>query len=251
MNFDRLNSLTKYPSILTYHTIGERGRLVDSEPQISFAGEHIVATEKVDGTNARIILFNGIDYVIGGREELLYAKGDRIVNPANEIAPTLIEVANRLITIAPVPGVMVIWGEVYGYRVGSRGRQYAGVSATPNGFRVFDAALFTDADELMTWEPHALAGWRDRGGQPFFSEDDLAYFSKGSGIPLTPRIHIDRVPTTLVETLDWLNDVVPATNVPLDAQAGNRSEGVVVRTPDRSKIAKIRFEDYERSLRGK
>jgi hypothetical protein len=39
------------------------------------------------------------------------------------------------------------------------------------------------------------------------------------------------------------------TRAGLDRAAG-RPEGLVVRNKDRSKIAKLRFEDYERTLRG-
>jgi hypothetical protein len=48
-----LNSLTKYPSIPTYHTLdsGNGGLLDETVP---FSGE-VIGSEKVDGTNSRII----------------------------------------------------------------------------------------------------------------------------------------------------------------------------------------------------
>ena len=49
----KLNSATKYPSIPTYHALGERGMLLDEHA--SFDGQSILATEKVDGTNSRTI----------------------------------------------------------------------------------------------------------------------------------------------------------------------------------------------------
>lgn len=49
----KLNSMTKYPSILTYHALGDKGVLQDAV-QIPFSGR-IVGTEKVDGTNTRLI----------------------------------------------------------------------------------------------------------------------------------------------------------------------------------------------------
>jgi hypothetical protein len=65
--------MTKYPSIPTYHTLGEKGTLL--EETVSFEGE-VILTEKVDGTNARIILLPDGSFILGSREELLYASLD-------------------------------------------------------------------------------------------------------------------------------------------------------------------------------
>lgn len=87
VDLKKLNSLTKYPSIPTYHALGERGKLSETI-QVNFANQFIIGTEKIDGTNARIICFSD-GYVIGSREELLYAKGDLIGNPAMGIVEAL------------------------------------------------------------------------------------------------------------------------------------------------------------------
>jgi hypothetical protein len=42
---------------------------------------------------------------------------------------------------------------------------------------------------------------------------------------------------------------LPGTRVALDGGAGGRAEGVVLRTADRSVIAKARFQDYRRTLK--
>ena len=74
-DLQKLNSMTKYPSILTYHKLGERGRLLD-EVQIPLAGLTIYATEKIDGTNSRIIICPDGTFIVGSREDLLWAQGD-------------------------------------------------------------------------------------------------------------------------------------------------------------------------------
>jgi hypothetical protein len=54
----KLNSATQYPSILTYHVLGQRGRLTEARTA-DFRDEartDVIVTEKIDGTNARIIL---------------------------------------------------------------------------------------------------------------------------------------------------------------------------------------------------
>jgi hypothetical protein len=77
----KLNSATEYPSIPTYHALGERGVLLNDH--VSFHGQGIVATEKVDGTNSRITLMPDGCYLVGSREELLHAKGD-LTSSCNE-----------------------------------------------------------------------------------------------------------------------------------------------------------------------
>ncbi len=69
-DLNKLNSMTKYPSIPTYHALGDKGALL--EQTVSFDGE-IILTEKIDGTNSRIVLLPDGNFVLGSREELLFA----------------------------------------------------------------------------------------------------------------------------------------------------------------------------------
>jgi len=66
---EKINTLTKYSSILTLHKLGEKGRL-KSELTTPIQGETMYATEKIDGTNVRIICY-GSEYLIGAREFIL------------------------------------------------------------------------------------------------------------------------------------------------------------------------------------
>ena len=95
MDLRRLNSVTKYPSILTYHGLGEKGSLLDVR-NVEFDGLTALVTEKVDGTNSRVILMPDGVWLIGSREELLHASGDLIHNPAMGIVDELSETAGRL-----------------------------------------------------------------------------------------------------------------------------------------------------------
>ncbi|MBW4637687.1 MAG: hypothetical protein KME05_05520 [Gloeocapsa sp. UFS-A4-WI-NPMV-4B04] len=54
--------MTKYPSIPTYHPLGNKGVLL--EEAVSFEGE-VVLTEKIDATNSRIILLPNGNFVLG------------------------------------------------------------------------------------------------------------------------------------------------------------------------------------------
>lgn len=90
------------------------------------------------------------------------------------------------------------------------------------------------------------------GGQSFLTEDALTLAADMEGIPLTPRLDVmapESLPTSVDGMSAWLNASWPQTLVALDSQATGRAEGVVLRTADRSVIAKARFEDYARTLK--
>jgi hypothetical protein len=117
---DHVNSATKYPSIATYHVLKGRGNLTESR-SCTF-GNACLVTEKVDGANARIVFFaSSGDYLIGSREELLHAKGDRIANPSMRVVEATRPIADRMVDIrsglrsdSVEDVVLVVWGEVYG-----------------------------------------------------------------------------------------------------------------------------------------
>lgn len=242
-----LNSATKYPSIPTYHQLDPKNGSLQDGPT-AFTGEtgQVVLTEKVDGTNSRIITLPDGDYILGSREELLYARGDRIGNPALGIVDALRPLAERAAELAD--GIQVLYLEVYGGKVGGAAKQYSGHRAI--GVRLFDAAMIPS--EVLGWPRERISAWREHGGQAFLREDGLTATADVHGLDLTPRLGslpASDLPTGLDETRECLSQYLPATRVALDDDAGGRGEGIVVRTLDRSVIAKARFQDYERTLK--
>lgn len=239
MDLAKLNSITKYPSILTYHAMGEKG-ILKNEVQVPFDGPAIL-TEKIDGINSRIIMLpNGL-YIIGSRDELLYAKGDLIGNNQLGIVDVLKSVAEKL---KPSNVLTVYYLEVYGGNIGKNARQYTGSKAV--GTMLFDVVKIPIYDEIMKLPIEQIASWRDNGGQQFLSEDNLLFTSSMS---IVPDLGIDAIPTDIKETYKWMKSVISLTYAHLDYGAMGKPEGIVARTPDRSKIAKLRFEDYERTFR--
>jgi hypothetical protein len=239
-----LNSATKYPSIPTYHTLDPKnGGLL--EETVGFAGD-VVLTEKIDGTNARIISFPSGDYVLGSREELLYARGDLIGNPALGIAAALRVLADRI--TPPESGIAVHYLEVYGGKVTAASREYTGNRAV--GYRMFDSAAVPA--EVLSWQRHEVSAWREEGGQGFLPEDALSRLAEREGVGLTPRlatVPADKLPGGVAETAEFVAEYLPGTRAALDGDAGGRAEGIVLRTADRSVIAKARFQDYRRTLK--
>lgn len=245
----QLNSAAKYPSILTYHGLNPKdGRLVEAE--VTEFPEQVILTEKINGTNGRIVITPGGDWFIGSREELLYAAGDRIENPALSIVSTLKPLAEKLAGSWPGQDKVsyVFFLEVYGHRIGGAAKQYTTVT-DQTGYRLFDIA--TVPDEVLSWEREKISSWREHGGQSFLSEDQLTTTAAWENIELVPRLGTVNgadLPAGLAATERFLTSWLPSTRVALDASGGGRGEGIVLRSADRSVIAKARFEDYARTL---
>jgi hypothetical protein len=242
-----LNTATKYPSIPTYHGLDPKNGSLIEEQSTAFTGD-VILTEKVDGTNGRIILFPDGDYFIGSREEILYARGDRIGNPALGIVNALEPLADRLRPRDEHRQILVFFLEVYGHKIGGAAKQY-----TTSGrvdYRLFDIACLLP--DVLEWDRAQISTWRDGGGQRFCNEATLHRAADAEGIELTPRVaalDAATMPTGLEETRDWLAAYLPTTRVALDEGAGAQPEGIVLRTTDRSVIAKARFQDYQRTLK--
>ncbi|WBB68103.1 RNA ligase family protein [Micromonospora sp. WMMD812] len=242
-----INSMTKYPSIPTYHRLDPRnGGLL--EECVEFTGP-VTLTEKIDGTNGRIVVLPDGSYLIGSREELLYARGDLIGNPALGIVDALRPVAETVGAAAADERLTVFYLEVYGGKVTAASRNYTGSRQV--GHRLFDVAVLDEPAALLDWPAERIAAWRDGGGQRFLSEDDLLGRASVLGLATVPRLDTvaaDDLPREVEKMHAYLTDRSPRTLVPLDGPAG-AAEGIVLRSADRSVIAKARFQDYERTLK--
>jgi len=246
----KINLLTRYPSIPTYHALDNRGKLLE-EVLVDFDdGEYpLFAREKVDGTNSRIIFFGGSqDYLIGNRKTLLYAKGDIIETDSDRILATIKKYAESMGTIRVGQGFLyVVYGEVYGKSIGKRAKNY---STTTNYFEPFDICIIKLSDVVDIEEDAELSNKR------YLYQNYKEYYDggiedvKGSleAFPWTAPAIYDPLPTGLQDTLDFLRVQMPVSGVERDEGSGGRPEGIVIRNFDRSVIAKIRYEDYEKAL---
>lgn len=247
----KVNSLTKYPSILTLHKLGDKGRLTDGLTTDIF-GEQMFATEKIDGTNVRIVLY-GNEYLIGSREFILHHNHGLYFDPAQGIVDGLFGLGLQVPPVIPDSGdvLTVVYGELYGGKVSSGSKNY-GMEGV--GFRVFDVAVFHEMHSVLEMDLEDISRWREREtaggmvyGQNFLSNAQLLRY--GFGYDLVPSVSIELSDFSHRSILDNLRSALPKTLVALSDSAQGRPEGVILRNADRSKIVKVRFEDYERTLR--
>ncbi|MFC4334047.1 RNA ligase family protein [Salininema proteolyticum] len=254
----RVNSATKYPSIPYYHEMDDRGRYTDVvATPLRTDLSRLVCTEKVDGTNARIIIHPGGDWQIGSRTELLAAKGDRLYNPHEGIAGHLIDQAETVVeavrdsvgSVHAAHKVTVVYLEVYGLGIGAGWRNYTG-DKHAGGARIFDIASFEQ--DILLKNREEIAELRGDTGRHLHwaTVDRLATLTEALPFDMVPEIELPSLPPAgWRETEEWLQELVPSTHVALDGGAKGRPEGVVIRHRDRSTITKLRLKEYAATRR--
>lgn len=251
---DKLNTFTKYPSILTLHNLGDRGALLDTFTT-SLDGEEMFATEKIDGTNARILIMDN-EYIIGSRENLLHYKDEMFYSTDLDIVEGLKNIYNNdfgSYYSKDFP-LCVLYGEFYGGKVHAQSKQY-GTSKV--GFRLFDVVLYPKEHlEVLNLERDKISHWREhetsdgiKYGQNFITKEEAKQmFAENDFVPEIPFELGDMSHETIYRNMKRF---LPETLAALTDNAMKQPEGIVLRNKDRSKIVKIRFEDYERTFKRK
>ena len=258
------NSFTKYPSILTYHKMGNKGCL---SPELSFpeykedTDIELFVTEKIDGTNTRILIYNG-DYVIGSREEWVYAKGDRVIQSnAKGWISFMKEIAERITPQIPSGRFVCIYGELYGSKLQKSWKHYTSKDKDSYGFRVFDMwhMEHSEFNELFaSMDENQASAWRESNQQPWSTVDQIQCVCKKLNLECVPYLttaHLSGkegliVNSDIMDSFEFLCHFRHTKAALDDSQKQNdEAEGVVIRSKDRKFIAKLRFEDYERTIR--
>ena len=254
------NSMTKYPSILTLHKIAGDGRTLLPELTTIFDKEKpMFSTEKIDGCNVRLVFYNG-EFMIGSRDSFLHYMDDVYYSTDYDIVDTMYKLlplaglAERIHYNGYHDKLVVVYGELFGGTQLPKAKNY-GRSAM--GFRVFDVCVFSETqmhDEILFQDTTKISSWRegkrDHGmyyGQPFMSYNFMEAFCLEFGFGSAPMVPFYMHGTAFDQVLSDMQQALPHTNVALSDDALKRPEGIVVRTNDRSRIFKLRFEEYERT----
>ena len=114
-----------------YTKFGTIKGILQEAVQIPFVGR-VIGTEKVDGTNTRLIFCPDGSVVVGSREDLLWERRDLIGNPAMGIVEAVKDTVHALATTVCKEGLLtVFFVEVYGKPVfGGEGKKLEPIKAT-------------------------------------------------------------------------------------------------------------------------
>lgn len=243
---DKMNTLTKYPSILTFHKIGEKGKLTN-ELTTPISGKILKATEKIDGTNVRIIVYEN-EFLIGSREFILHHSHDLYYDQAQGIVEAI---KNLKVNIPVTEKLTVIYGELFGGKVSANSKYYG---QDKLAFRVFDISEYGNLSILEKSQAE-ISKWRESEtvngiiyGQNFLTHSQIR--TKFSEYDLVPSIDFELGEDFSHQAiLEKLRIYIPFTKVSLSGNATKKSEGIVLRDEYRQTILKLRFEDYERTLK--
>ena len=247
---EKINTLTKYPSILTLHKFANKGKF-GNQLTTDIQGEELYASEKIDGTNVRLIFWED-EFLIGSRKCILHYSKDLYWDEALGIVNQFY--ALDIPKLKP-KHLTIIYGELFGGKVTAHSKNYG---KDRHGFRVFDIAVLEDLSilekpiaEISHWREHSLDSSVDdqlHYGQNFVDVETL----QGYGYELVPKVEFPPLPNLEHATiLEALQKYATKTQVALSASAQGKTEGIVLRNFDRSKIVKLRFEDYQRTLRNR
>jgi hypothetical protein len=246
LTLQKLNSLTKYPSIPTYHKTDGTGMLTTEHEFILDEPTYLIS-EKIDGTSSRIIFDHEGNYIVGIRENFLWGSKDLIVQDSMGILPEIVKCAEKLKGSLDFSKekVFCVYGESYGGSISRNSKNYT-KDANIRGFRIFDIAEC--ALHMLDTSLTHIANWREHGGQEFYTHENLTNFAKSYSLELVPMLGCHDVKANLShqEAYALITCMVPETSAGLSADRLNKAEGIVIRTPDRSIIAKLRYQDYER-----
>ena len=260
---EKINSLTEYPSILTYHKLGTKGCLLNEVyDENKFDPESILeVTEKVDGTNMRLILTND-DYLVGTRSNIVHAKGDRIITDStvNTVLSSCDYLIKSFASDVESDVVLIVFGEVYGYNISNGSKEYCSVNTLASRkFRVFDVRVIPciEFEKLLEKDISNISRWKSDSTDYWYDYNALDIFCTQFQLERTPeltRIKAKDLPSDFGATYKWIkkfnkSQAVIGTpdNKKEYSDLFGKSEGVVIRDIDRKHICKLRFEDYERT----
>lgn len=264
---ERINVMTKYPSISMLHNL-ERGKPIGRANFPLLGPEDMVdITEKIDGVNTRIIVVEpqiGDSLVfIGSRDELLYCVGDTFAsNHVKGVVRACAKYAQRFFNAllqsrepnSPM-GVVVLYGESYGWGIAGDTHSGAQYSDERADFRAFDAGqLWPDAvGGMLEWSIESLAQWRDSisgssGGWHWFRRPHLETLCDAASIPIVPllcQLRGKDLPRSVDEAQRFLSRHIECGSQAMIDDGGlGRMEGIVLRNEAHTFAAKLRAAEY-------
>lgn len=212
-DFEKLNTITKYPNILPLHQVNDAGAatntLSTAEYQpvpIQTNKMEVEVSELIDGELSRIIIL-GDDFLIGDKKEIVHAKGDRIIT--NDIVmPTYNGLNNFIREYRPSEErFLILYGIVYGASLNGSNR-YTNIGKSSYALIEGFTAKVADMQTLCTTNSiDELQVWNNTLQAPFWTISTKNKFANAFNLAIAPKLTtltLDKVPINPNKMLDWL-----------------------------------------------
>lgn len=263
---ERLNVMTKFPSIPHLHEYGDRGTVnMDAlavDPDEFFPA---YATEKIDGTNVRVCVSMGRVF-IGSRDNWVWAEGDSLSRPDMGIADHFLQppfLDSFLADLRDYQNTIVYYGELYGGGIGSAWKNYCQTDKW-RCFKVFQIVLgrnnliaekLTDSSLKLDQIAEMREDYKLR--MPFLFDiigdfngivDRMPSAFEGNRVPRLDLVQARDIPSTAAATVEFLRGLVPETLCALEDCEPGPAEGIVLEGAN-GQLAKMKFAAYERTAK--
>ncbi len=108
------------------------------------------------------------------------------------------------------------------------------------------AILETSIREISHWREHETENGLEYG-QSFLTRQEM--IKQFPDFDFVPEIKFELNDVSHTAVLENLRKTISFTKVALSETASKKAEGLILRNENRTKIVKLRFEDYERTLK--
>ena len=233
----KLDLLSRYPRIPSYHKKTAKGLLTEVVSVELLETEKYYVTELISGSHVRVII-SGNDYIIGDRISLLYAKGDRLGYSNRLITNPVMESLRGLHLNSE--SIFVLNFIVYGAPGLEGSERYSEDGSI--GFRLHDVEEMRLSNFEFPLDELMALSWDDRDG--FLGVTDLKKFAKDNKFVLVPALRTlggKAFPIDRISGLKFLQKF-PMTKVGLNTKGSPK--GIVVRSEERDSAFKMIVDDY-------
>ena len=206
--FDKLNTLTYYPSILDFHNI-ENNKAID---KLSIANYQpipprpdnmkVVIKELINGDIIRIISIDN-DFFIGNKTDIIHARGDRIILDA-KIVPMYKALSSFFgSNMTNNERLMVLYAVIYNTNLYNGPDELQCVLIEGFTLKLEDVISLCRDNNI-----EQIQEWVNTLHQPFWSINTLNKFGNACNIeplPVLEETTLNTIPTKIEDMKKWLN----------------------------------------------
>ena len=217
--FDKLNALTQYPSILSFHKLNDEGKAINELASADYQPTpprpekmNVIIQEIIDGEIIRIIVLDN-DYFIGNKNEIIHAKGDRIVLDSM-IIPVYKSLSNFFqANLSSNERMMILYGVLYGKGIKGHDRYIQNDDSDEELIKclLVDGFTIKIQDVIGLFKDNSVSfieNWVNTLHQPFWALSTLNKFCNACNVNQLSNLGevttLNKIPQDINEMKQWI-----------------------------------------------